>query len=59
MVWPAGQAVKPPGWVLADEAIAADAEGILFASPIITGGTTLVLYSDVSHARRRAEGLRP
>jgi RES domain-containing protein len=38
--------VEPPSWVLADEAIAAGAKGILFASGLATGGINLVVYND-------------
>ena len=38
---------EPPSWVLADEAIAAGAKGIAFASKIAAGGTNLVLFNDM------------
>lgn len=41
------QRVEPPSWVLADEALAAGAKGILFASRIAPGGINLVLYSEM------------
>jgi len=44
------QRVEPPSWVLADEAIAAGAKGILFASRIAAGGTNLVLFNEVLDA---------
>ena len=40
------QRVEPPSWVLADEALAAGAKGILFASRIAQGGVNLVLYNE-------------
>ena len=39
------QRVEPPSWVLADEALAADAKGILFASTLAAGGTNLVVFN--------------
>lgn len=39
--------IEPPSWVLADEAIAAGAKGILFASKLAPGGTNLVIYNDM------------
>ena len=44
------QRVEPPSWVLADEALAAGAKGILFASRIAAGGMSLVLYSEMLSA---------
>ena len=44
------QRVEPPSWVLADEALAAGAKGILFASKLAPGGTNLVLYNDMLEA---------
>ena len=41
------QRVEPPSWVLADEALAAGAKGILFGSRIAPGGINLVLYSEM------------
>lgn len=40
------QQLEPPSWVLGDEAIAAGAKGILFASLARPGGTNLVLYTE-------------
>ena len=40
------QRVEPPSWVLADEALAAGARGILFASRIAPGGVNLVIYNE-------------
>ena len=40
------QRVEPPSWVLADEALAAGAKGILFASTLAPTGTNLVVYGD-------------
>ncbi len=40
------QRVEPPGWVLADEALAHGAKGILFASRLAPGGTNLVVFND-------------
>ena len=37
--------VEPPSWVLADEAIAAGAKGIVFASTLAAGGLNLVIYN--------------
>ena len=39
------QGIEPPSWVLADDAIAASAMGILFASTVEPGGTNLVIYT--------------
>ena len=36
--------VEPPSWVLGDEALAAGAKGIAFASAAAPGGTNLVLF---------------
>ena len=41
-----GQRVEPPSWVLADEALAAGAKGMLFASKVAPGGANLVVYND-------------
>ena len=41
------QRVEPPSWVLADEALAAGAKGILFASTVAPGGLNLVVYSEM------------
>jgi RES domain-containing protein len=39
--------VEPPSWVLADDALAAGAKGILFASKLAPGGTNLVVFTDL------------
>jgi RES domain-containing protein len=44
------QRIEPPSWVLADEALAAGARGILFASRIAPGGVNLVLYNETLSA---------
>ena len=41
------QRVEPPSWVLADEALAAGAKGILFASKLAPGGLNLVVYTEM------------
>jgi RES domain-containing protein len=41
------QRVEPPSWVLADEAIAAGAKGILFPTRVPSAGTNLVLYTEL------------
>jgi RES domain-containing protein len=41
------QRVEPPSWVLADEAMAAGAKGIVFPSRLSPAGTNLVLYPDL------------
>jgi RES domain-containing protein len=41
------QRVEPPSWVLADEAIAAGAKGILFPTRLPPAGTNLVLYTEL------------
>lgn len=41
------QRVELPSWVLADEALAAGAKGILFESRIAPGGTNLALYNEM------------
>jgi RES domain-containing protein len=38
--------VEPPSWVLADEALAAGAKGILFASTLASGGMNLVVFNE-------------
>ena len=40
------QRVEPPSWVLADDAIAAGAKGILFESTLAPSGLNLVIYND-------------
>jgi RES domain-containing protein len=40
------QRVEPPSWVLADDALAVGAKGILFASTLATDGTNLVVFSE-------------
>ena len=45
-----GRRIEPPGWRLADEAIAAGAKGIAFGSALAPGGTNLVLYTDALDA---------
>ncbi len=45
------QRVEPPSWVLADEALAAGAKGILFASKVGAGGLNLVVYNDKTEAQ--------
>jgi RES domain-containing protein len=44
------QRVEPPSWVLADDALAAAAKGILFASRLAPGGVNLVLYNEMMGA---------
>ena len=44
------QRVEPPSWVLADEAIAAGAKGILFVSKLAPSGLNLVIYNDMLSA---------
>jgi len=39
--------VEPPSWVLADEAMAAGAKGILFVSKLAPSGLNLVIYNDI------------
>ena len=41
------QRLEPPSWVLADEALAAGAKGILFASRLTAGGINLVVFNDM------------
>jgi RES domain-containing protein len=40
------QRIEPPSWVLADDAIAAGAKGIVFMSSLAPSGSNLVLYTD-------------
>ncbi len=40
------QRVEPPSWVLADEALATGAKGILFGSRLASGGTNLVVFNE-------------
>lgn len=44
------QRIEPPSWVLADEALAGGAKGILFGSRIVPGGINLVLYNEMLSA---------
>ena len=44
------QRVELPSWVLADEALAARAKGILFGSRIAPGGTNLMIYNEMLSA---------
>lgn len=53
------QRVEPPSWVLADEAIAAGAKGILFRSHVASEGINLVLYMDLLEASDRLEVYDP
>ena len=39
--------VEPPSWVLADEALAAGAKGIVFPSRLAPDGLNLVIYNDL------------
>lgn len=39
--------VEPPSWVIGDAVIAAGAKGILFPSRLATGGTNLVLFTQM------------
>jgi RES domain-containing protein len=41
------QRVEPPSWVLADEALAAGAKGILFAPGLAPVGANLVIFNDM------------
>ncbi len=41
------QRVEPPSWVLADQAIASGAKGIVFASRFAPSGHNLVIYNDM------------
>ena len=41
------QRVEPPSWVLAEEALAAGAKGIVFASKLAAGGLNLVVYNEM------------
>ena len=41
------QRVEPPSWVLADEALAAGAKGVLFASKAAPGGLNLVVFNEL------------
>ncbi len=49
------QGIEPPSWVLADEAIAGGAKGILFPSSISPNGINLVLYPDLLEVTDRGE----
>ncbi len=42
--------IEPPSWVIADEAIAQGAQGILFASAAVPGGCNLVLFPSMLSA---------
>ena len=53
------QRVEPPSWVLADEALAAGAKGILFASKLVPGGLNLVVYNDMLAADDRLQVYDP
>lgn len=47
------QSIEPPSWVLADDANAAGAKGILFASSAAAGGVNLVIYPGLLDANDR------
>ena len=49
------RSIEPPSWVLADEAIAAGAKGILFASTVEPGGVNLVIYTELLDAQDHLE----
>lgn len=49
------QRIEPPSWVLADEALAAGAKGILFRSAVAPGGVNLVLYTEALAGGDRLE----
>ena len=51
--------LEPPSWVLADEALAAGAKGILFASRLMSEGHNLVIYNDMLAADDRLEAHDP
>jgi RES domain-containing protein len=53
------QHIEPPSWVLADEAQAAGAKGILFASRLAAGGRNLVVYTDALDAADQVEFFDP
>lgn len=53
------QHIEPPSWVLADEAQAAGAKGILFASRLAVGGRNLVVYTDALGAADQLEVYDP
>ncbi|MFM2058237.1 MAG: hypothetical protein RLY71_2622 [Pseudomonadota bacterium] len=53
------QHVEPPSWVLGDEAMAAGAKGVLFASTLAPGGTNLVVFNDMLGADDRLEVYDP
>ncbi len=54
-----GKRVEPPSWVLADEALAVGAKGIVFASTLVHGGLNLVVYNDTLSADDRLEAYDP
>ena len=43
------EGIEPPSWVIGDQVLASGAKGIAFRS-ILTGGTNLVLYTDMLSA---------
>lgn len=47
--------LEPPTWVLADEALASGAKGILFASRLASEGLNLVIYNDMLGADDRLD----
>jgi len=49
------RSIEPPSWVLADEALAAGAKGILFGSTVTPGGSNLVVYTERLDAQDRLE----
>ncbi len=53
------QHVEPPSWVLGDEAMAAGAKGVSFASTLAPAGTNLVVFNDMLGADDRLEVYDP
>ena len=49
------RSIEPPSWVLADEALAAGAKGILFGSTVTPGGFNLVVYTELLDTQDRLE----
>ena len=53
------QRVEPPSWAVGDMLIAAGVKGILFPSSLSTGGTNLVLFTQLLVAPDRLEVFDP
>ena len=53
------QRIEPPSWVLADEALAASAKGIVFGSTVTPGGINMALYVETLEGSDRLQVYDP